>query len=173
MLDVYTSGIYLYAKNIANLVGQFVLFIRRVEYRGVVRRTKAGGLGPGQLLVEQKWSLFVAVLACGGVWLVKMAVKPSMDGLATEIIDVASWLLILASLWVFVSSLGQGLIAKGDIRTYALAITGTSLLSGAAILGNISHYGLWAVYGAELGMYSGQGAIYWYTLIRGSRAVQH
>lgn len=158
-IDSNTSGMFLYAKSVTNMIAQFVAFSRRVEFRGLV-----ASLNEKQniktILKKQKLSFSICLFFLVLFIIVYLFVDYLPLGNFKDIINMTLFLVGLAFIWNISSSIGQYLIAVGKVNVFAFVQTFSAMLSLLFIFKAIEIYGIYSVYISEFIMYIFQLIIY-------------
>lgn len=159
-LNSSVSGMYVYAKNVSNTVGQLVQFIRRIEFPRVLKLVKQSSFDVVDIFKVQKFSFFAVLSAVLLSFLVyAVAVFFEMDKYLS-VIELCVWLLILLCIWLVSSSYGQIFVAQGKLFTYGLVVSITSIISAGFVKFLIGIGGVYAVVGIEAVMLIVQIFIY-------------
>lgn len=122
------AGTYVYAKNLSNMVSQFIQFTRRVEFNKILLIAKNAELNIFNVIKTQKYSLLgvliPAVLSC----LVTVFIYFYEINVVIHVANLSTLLLCILFVWLISSTYGQLCIAKGLLRFYGniMAITSTT-----------------------------------------------
>ncbi|MDX1811393.1 MAG: hypothetical protein R3240_05570 [Gammaproteobacteria bacterium] len=149
LIDSFSAGIYVYAKNIANTVSQFVEFSRRVEFSTIVRLVRANNFDIRAIITGQKLSISIitAFFALTALAYVALYIYDNQHYLL--IAQVTLILIAILFLWGLSSALGQALVALEKTGYYALIIALTLLSSLLIIFSSIEQIGLTGIYLGE------------------------
>lgn len=158
------AGVYIYAKNISNIVSQFVFFSRRVEFANIqkISRDKRisflGILKAQYLSIIGILTLLVISLA---MYVFTLFLESSNASFLSGLVFIQFSLLLF---WLVPSSFGQIFLAKGEFSLYGFTLLTTSALSITVIFYSIESYGIYAVILSEFVMLSIQSIIYYFFL---------
>lgn len=166
VFDTKLSGIYIYAKNISNMISQLIFFSRRVEFHELVTYVISEQFSFVGVLLRQKYSLFLSVFSAFISYLMLILIHYFDYNDYFDIVVCIAYMVSLVFGWVLVSAFGQVLLAAKRIREYSIILI-LSIVFGLIFLSLfLTNYGLLAVYGAELLMYFIQGISYIYLINR-------
>jgi len=166
LVSAEISGIFIYAKNVANMVSQVILFSRRVEFSGLVDFTQSKKFSLIGVLLRQKYSLVLSIMAAFFSLLFVVFIHYFDFNVYYNVAIASSCMVCLVVGWVIVSSYGQVLLAVERTKEYALVVV-IGVAVGLLVLGFfLEDYGLLAVYGAEILMYLIQGGLYLFIVKR-------
>lgn len=166
------AGIYIYAKNIANVINQAISFSRRTEFSSLLR-LPVTSVTPLILIKKQALSLAIGIVPFIISFFILTLNKLIPLTSNKPLITIVCILLFINIAWIVSSSFSQYLLASSKTGTILAIQTFTILISLSTIFILQKHLGLTAVFIAELLMYSIQTAIYLYALKNLKASYQH
>jgi len=158
-LGTNVGGIFVYLKNINNIIAQIITAIRRVEYRELLISVNSNNHTYLKLIWMQKLGIYFSTL----VFIASIFIFQYYNNETFEELTVyfPAYLLIII-FWTFASAGGQCLIAQG--KSYAYAII-NSIFVLCAVFGCwilLDYWNLWTIPIIEIIMHFCQFIIYGY-----------
>lgn len=160
ILGSSVSGLFVYAKSVANALSQGITFVRRVEFPTLVEYTLHGRHNLLRALSIQATSLATSLIAFGLVAVACLFLRPRLVMIDARLPEVIILIVALVPCWTVASALGQYAVAANKTHVYSLAMTATILLSLLIMVPALPRWQLSAVIGSELLMYASQVLVY-------------
>ncbi len=161
------AGVFVYAKSVANLVSQFVMFSRRSEFGSLLKLLHSRKKTSVYLILsKQIMSLLLVIVSIGMAVTAFFVVNYSNALKYLDVTVLTIGLLALVFLWTIASSLGQVLIVEENTKIYSLVILLTAMMSVLTLMLGMPAIGLKTIFFAEALMFTMQFAAYYYVLTR-------
>lgn len=155
-ININTSGVYVYAKNICNLISQLCQFIRRLEFKILVEQFKKENSSSKIMYLQKKTLLFVLISTCSVILISGIGYK---DVIGKD--DVLLYMMLLLLIpWVIASNYSQYFISIGALKIYSRVMCYSVIISLITINYFIMYIGVYSIIVAEVLMYLFQIYIY-------------
>jgi O-antigen/teichoic acid export membrane protein len=139
ILGIEASGVFIYGKQIINMVNQMVAFVRRVEFPKLVNELEVTSSNIiGISIRVQKLGLTLAFFSGIILWFGTLLILPIIPDVFSDAVTTVSVLSPVIISGVLFSVLNQSLIAKGEFSKAAIA-TNTVTIVALAISWPLPH----------------------------------
>ncbi|MBV8141801.1 MAG: hypothetical protein JOZ60_07135, partial [Verrucomicrobia bacterium] len=148
------TGAYVYIRNVVIAAIQGVGFVLRVEFPAVAREVRSGTAGLRSSFSLQRWSIFCSLLAVVAIVALAVGLQALKIGQAQALPARLAAFSLLVPASVLDAVLGQVVIALGALRTYALVVCCTVLITLCLMFVFIPKFSLEAILVIEATMYA-------------------
>jgi len=139
ILGIEASGIFIYGKQIINMVNQMVAFVRRVEFPKLVNELEMTSSNIISISLRvQKLGLNLALFSGAILWIGPLLILPVIPDIFSKSVTTVSVLSPVIISGAIFSVLNQSLIAKGEFSKAAIA-TNTVTIVALAISWPLPH----------------------------------
>ncbi len=159
MIDSISAGLYMYAKGVINILGQMMIFTRRIEFS---KLSDSLVTLPSLIFLigRQKLSYGILVLFVLLVVFTSFLIEQFWPHKYTELITYILLLSVIFSLWLASSSFGQVFIARGWLVENAAILFLSAFSSIMTIFFTYKNFGIYTFFISEALMMLVQLCIY-------------